>query len=118
MARCRAHVMRRNEEEEDEEEEEEEGEEEVEQGKTEHTYHAASATNDTLAEWLRRRPAKPMGFPRVGSNPTGVDCLAGCRGRQKLHIARCALRLACECLRMRMCGSYVCACVVAFVLSH
>ena len=24
---------------------------------------------DTLAEWLRRRPAKPMGSPRVGSNP-------------------------------------------------
>ena len=28
--------------------------------------------NDTLAEWLRRRPAKPMGSPHVGSNPTGV----------------------------------------------
>ena len=27
---------------------------------------------DTLAEWLRRRPAKPMGSPCVGSNPTGV----------------------------------------------
>ena len=27
---------------------------------------------DTLADWLRRRPAKPMGSPRVGSNPTGV----------------------------------------------
>ena len=27
---------------------------------------------DTLAEWLRRRPAEPMGSPRVGSNPTGV----------------------------------------------
>ena len=26
---------------------------------------------DTLAEWSR--PAKPMGSPRVGSNPTGVD---------------------------------------------
>ena len=23
---------------------------------------------DTLAEWSRRRPAKPMGSPRVGSN--------------------------------------------------
>ena len=31
---------------------------------------------DTLAERLRRRPAKPMGSPRVGSNPTGV-VLAG-----------------------------------------
>ena len=30
---------------------------------------------DTLAEWLRRRPAKPMGSPRVGSNPIGVVCL-------------------------------------------
>ena len=29
---------------------------------------------DTLAERLRRRPAKPMGSLRVGSNPTGVDC--------------------------------------------
>ena len=29
-------------------------------------------TSDTLAERLRRRPAKPMGSPRVGSNPTGV----------------------------------------------
>ena len=28
---------------------------------------------DTLAEWLRRRPAKPMGSPCVGSNPTGVE---------------------------------------------
>ena len=32
-------------------------------------------TKDTLAERLRRRPAKPMGSPRVGSNPTGVDLL-------------------------------------------
>ena len=32
-------------------------------------------TNDTLAERLRRRPAKPMGSPRVGSNPTGVDLI-------------------------------------------
>jgi hypothetical protein len=35
--------------------------------------HAPSKCDkDTLAEWLRRRPAKPMGSPRVGSNPTGV----------------------------------------------
>ena len=27
---------------------------------------------DTLAEWLRRRLAKPMGSARVGSNPIGV----------------------------------------------
>ena len=33
---------------------------------------------DTLAEWLRRRPAKPMGSPRVGSNPTGVVCRTMC----------------------------------------
>ena len=33
----------------------------------------AESDMDTLAEWLRRRPAKPMGSPRVGSNPTGVD---------------------------------------------
>ncbi len=29
-------------------------------------------SRDTLAERLRRRPAKLMGSPRVGSNPTGV----------------------------------------------
>ena len=34
-----------------------------------------NAAMDTLAEWLRRRPAKPMGSPRVGSNPTGVVCM-------------------------------------------
>ena len=33
----------------------------------------AGANKDTLAERLRRRPAKPMGSPGVGSNPTGVD---------------------------------------------
>ena len=33
---------------------------------------AEQKANDTLAEWLRRRPAKPMGSPCVGSNPTGV----------------------------------------------
>ena len=34
-------------------------------------------SQDTLAEQLRRRPAKPMGSPRVGSNPTGVACPGG-----------------------------------------
>jgi hypothetical protein len=33
------------------------------------------SSNDTLAEWLRRRPAKPVCSARVGSNPTGVDSL-------------------------------------------
>ena len=28
---------------------------------------------DNVAEWLRRQPAKLMGFARVGSNPTVVD---------------------------------------------
>ena len=28
---------------------------------------------DTLAEWLRRRPAKPLGYTRAGSNPAGVE---------------------------------------------
>ena len=36
------------------------------------TDFLGGAATDTLAEWLRRRPAKPMGSPRVGSNPTGV----------------------------------------------
>ena len=29
-------------------------------------------TKGTFAEWLRRRLAKPMGYPRAGSNPIGV----------------------------------------------
>ena len=28
---------------------------------------------DNVAEWLRRQPAKLMGFARVGSNPTVVE---------------------------------------------
>ena len=36
-------------------------------------YSSMWVVMDTLAEWPRRRPAKPMGSPRVGSNPTGVD---------------------------------------------
>ena len=35
-----------------------------------------TVARDTLAEWLRRRPAKPMGSPRVGSNPL-ADFSAG-----------------------------------------
>ena len=31
------------------------------------------AVMGTLAEWLRRWPAKPMGSPCVGSNPTGLE---------------------------------------------
>ena len=37
-----------------------------------------SLFNDTLAERLRRRPAKPMGSPRVGTSPTGVAVGLGC----------------------------------------
>ena len=32
---------------------------------------------DTLAEWLRRRPAKPVGSAREGSNPSGVGLFTG-----------------------------------------
>ena len=45
---------------------------------------------DTLAERLRRRPAKPMGSPRVGSNPTGVVCF----GAQHHLVCGLALELA------------------------
>ena len=34
---------------------------------------ARERQHDTVAEWLRRQPAKLMGFARVGSNPIGVD---------------------------------------------
>lgn len=30
---------------------------------------------DTLSEWLRRWPAKPLGFARTGSNPVCVVLL-------------------------------------------
>ena len=31
--------------------------------------------NDTLAEWLRRWPAKPLGSARASSNLVGVVCI-------------------------------------------
>ena len=41
-------------------------------------------TSDTLAEWLRRQPAKLLGFSRTGSNPVGVEA-RGIRGRAGLR---------------------------------
>ena len=41
---------------------------------------------NTLAEWLRRRPAEQLGYARVGSNPTGVACLGEAFA---WHAARC-----------------------------
>ena len=35
-------------------------------------YRHVDFFEDTVAEWLRRRPAKPMCSARVGSNPIGV----------------------------------------------
>ena len=35
-------------------------------------YLATYTNNDALAEWLRRVPAKYMGFPRESSNLSGV----------------------------------------------
>ena len=32
---------------------------------------------DTMAEWLRRCTANPMGSARAGSNPAGVDYCSG-----------------------------------------
>ena len=43
---------------------------------------------DTLAEWLRRRPAKPVGSARVGSNPTGVGFRLSHATGQKLCLSR------------------------------
>ena len=48
-------------------------------------------TKDTLAERLRRRPAKPMGSARVGSNPTGVDvCYTGVSLRHTMCVSAIA----------------------------
>ena len=56
-------------------------------------------SSDTLAEWLRRRPAKPMGSPRVGSNPTGVDFV--CAVSRFLAFSRfCSL--VCSCVSSRV----------------
>ena len=44
---------------------------------------------DNVAEWLRRQPAKLMGFARVGSNPTVVVYFAKVRDvRKKGEIER------------------------------
>ena len=53
--------------------------------------------DDTLAEWLRRRPAKPLGSARVGSNPTGVVCLADgmCQLIERVSLKSCENRKTC-----------------------
>tara|TARA_Y100000816_G_scaffold288229_1_gene272410 strand:- start:1284 stop:1499 length:216 start_codon:yes stop_codon:yes gene_type:complete len=40
----------------------------------------ARVVADTMSEWLRSRPAKPVCFARVGSNPTCVDLRLWCNG--------------------------------------
>ena len=40
---------------------------------------------DTLAEWLRRWPAKPLCSARVGSNPTGVVFVFTCLPVRRLR---------------------------------
>jgi hypothetical protein len=37
------------------------------------THFSKAHNNDALAEWLRRVPAKYMGFPRESSNLSGVE---------------------------------------------
>ena len=56
------------------------------------------AAQDTLAERLRRRPAKPMGSPRVGSNPTGVEVieLPGHTGPPTLRVASSGRTILCD----------------------
>ena len=46
------------------------------------------STNDTLTKPLRHRPAKPMGSPCVGSNPTGVVFLQN--NRKVVRLGACA----------------------------
>ena len=58
--------------------------------------------DDIVAEWLRRRPARPMGSPCVGSNPAGVVFAAPCQKSYprllstwgKLSLPRCGGRRA------------------------
>ena len=49
----------------------------------------AILSDDTLAERLRRRPAKPMGSPRVGSNPTGVGIFLDAGGANSEMVEQC-----------------------------
>ena len=42
-------------------------------------YTAVSCVQGTLAEWLRRGPAKAVGYAFVSSNLTGVDTFRFCR---------------------------------------
>ncbi len=62
-------------------------------------HYIAGGFEDTLAEWLRRRPAKPMGSPRVGSNPTGVA----------LRRSLVALSAAAACMLYALAGRVRCA---------
>ena len=54
---------------------------------------------DNMAEWLRRQPAKLMGFARVGSNPTVVVLLflppTGSNQKKKGGDARIELATSC-----------------------
>ena len=61
-----------------------------------HVYivYSSSVAQDTLAEWLRRRPAKPMGSPRVDSNPTGVELERRCFSQTNQTVPRAKVTLA------------------------
>ena len=58
-------------------------------GRKEHNFRIGIRTLyliDTVAEWLRRRPAKPMCSARVGSNPIGVECFLFVEGGQSCNL--------------------------------
>ena len=61
-----------------------------------HVYvvYPRNVTQDTLAERLRRRPAKPIGSPRVDSNPTGAELERQCFSQTNQTVPRAKVTLA------------------------
>jgi hypothetical protein len=83
---------------------------------------SSPASHDSLAEWLRRWPAKPLYIVRVGSNPTGVVFFktffffsTDCATYLKRHIG---CRLFHLCMRLQAFFLFMCAVCVFILFSH
>ena len=71
------------------------------------SYFSINLSFDTLAEWLRRQPAKLMDSIRTGSNPVGVDDTLFCPAA--VHIRSISLELVCQhCVQFSSDPSCVC----------
>ena len=61
--------------------------------------------SDTLAEWLRRQPAKLLGLSRTGSNPVGVDLESERRRSTTADAVPVAQRIRRETTNLKIAGS-------------